>query len=90
LPFGVPYGGIDSELLGRFRNLKLKEFIGSPHRQFVQVRRGLGVDYPLDLLVRCPADVTARVSAGDFFLTEVIAKGIVLRKRWRRAVRARS
>jgi predicted nucleotidyltransferase len=70
--YGKPTADSDVDLL------ILKEFVGSPHRQFVLVRGALDVPFPLDVLVRRPADVADRVAAGDCFLGEVMSKGIVL------------
>ena len=70
--YGTPTDDSDVDLL------ILKDFDGSPHRQFVLVRGLLDVAFPLDVLVRRPAEVAERVAAGDCFLQEVMAQGIVL------------
>jgi predicted nucleotidyltransferase len=44
----------------------------------LDVRRAVDAGFPLDLLVRTPAEVRKRLSLGDFFLREIVDKGIVL------------
>jgi predicted nucleotidyltransferase len=70
--YGAPVADSDVDLL------ILQDFVGSPHRQFALVRGALDVPFPLDVLVRRPAEVAGRITGGDCFLREVIAKGIVL------------
>jgi predicted nucleotidyltransferase len=70
--YGTPNADSDVDLL------VLKNFIGTPHSQFVKVRMGLDVAFPLDLLVRRPAVVQHRIRYNDFFLREVMEKAIVL------------
>jgi len=70
--YGVPNSDSDVDLL------VLKNFSGSPHRQFVEIHKTLKVSFPLDLLVRRAEDVEKRIKSNDFFLKEVIENGIVL------------
>ena len=44
----------------------------------LHVRRTVEADFPLDLIVRTPAEVRKCLSLGDFFLREVMDKGIVV------------
>jgi predicted nucleotidyltransferase len=44
----------------------------------LDVRRAVDAGFPLDLIVRTPAEMRKRLSLGDFFLREVMDKGIVL------------
>jgi len=44
----------------------------------LDLRRAVDAGFPLDLLVRTPAEVRKRLSLGDFFLREIMSKGIVL------------
>ncbi|MHC4294503.1 MAG: nucleotidyltransferase family protein [Planctomycetota bacterium] len=47
----------------------------------LRIRRSTHYEFPLDIIV-CPADRLAeRVTAGDFFLAEVVATGKVLYER---------
>lgn len=47
-------------------------------RMSVRIRHAVPRDFPLDLLVRTPAEVTRRLRWGDFFLREVMERGVVL------------
>jgi predicted nucleotidyltransferase len=47
-------------------------------RMSVKIRHAIPRDFPLDLLVRTPAEVNRRLRWGDFFLREVMEKGEVL------------
>ena len=47
-------------------------------RMSVRIRHAVPRNFPLDLLVRTPAEVSKRLRWGDFFLREVMEKGEVL------------
>ncbi len=47
-------------------------------RMSVRIRHAVPRNFPLDLLVRTPADVAKRLHWGDSFLTEVMQNGKVL------------
>ena len=47
-------------------------------RMSVRIRHAVPRDFPLDLLVRTPAEVRKRLRWGDFFLREVMEKGELL------------
>src|SRR3989454_12707749 len=47
-------------------------------RMSVRIRHAVSRDFPLDLLVRTPAQVARRLRWGDCFLREVMEKGQVL------------
>jgi predicted nucleotidyltransferase len=47
-------------------------------RMSVRIRHAIPRAFPLDLLVRTPADVAKRLRGGDCFLREVMEKGEVL------------
>ena len=47
-------------------------------RMSVRIRHAIPRDFPLDLLVRTPADVAKRLRWGDGFMQEVIQKGKVM------------
>ncbi len=54
-----------------------------PHRKpsarvATQIRLACPRTFPMDLIVRTPAEVRRRIRMGDQFLREVTAKGIVL------------
>lgn len=42
------------------------------------VRLAVDAAFPLDLMVRTPAELRRRLALGDFFLHEVVEKGVVL------------
>ena len=44
----------------------------------LKVRLAVPSDFPLDLIVRKPAELRRRLALGDFFLREIMDKGIVL------------
>ncbi|MGH7177161.1 MAG: nucleotidyltransferase domain-containing protein [Tepidisphaeraceae bacterium] len=48
------------------------------HHQATRIRLATDVKFPLDLIVRRPQDIPRRIAQNDFFLREVMEKGIVL------------
>jgi predicted nucleotidyltransferase len=54
---------------------------GRPAEQAAAIRRYLNYTRPLDLLVRTPEDLERRLRLGDWFLREVMERGIVLYER---------
>ncbi len=42
------------------------------------IRKAVEHDYPLDIIVRTPAQVRQRLKWGDSFITQVMAKGKIL------------
>src|SRR5690349_20843689 len=51
---------------------------GPGARMATRLRLACPRDFPMDLIVRTPAEVRRRIRMGDPFLTEVTSKGIVL------------
>jgi predicted nucleotidyltransferase len=51
---------------------------GRPQDKAIRIRRAVEADFPMDLIVRTPAEMRQRLSWGDSFLQEVIQKGIAL------------
>ena len=47
-------------------------------RMSVRIRHAVPRDFPLDLLVRTPAEISKRLRWGDFFLREIMERGEVL------------
>ena len=47
-------------------------------RMSLKIRHAVQRDFPLDLLVRTPADVAKRLRWGDFFIREIMDKGKVM------------
>ncbi len=51
-------------------------------RRATTILRGLlDVPFPMDVLVRTPQEVVSRLSAGDYFLREIVQQGQVLYER---------
>jgi predicted nucleotidyltransferase len=49
-----------------------------PLEQAVEIRQRISRKFPLDLLVKTPADVQRRLGMGDQFLATIMAEGKVL------------
>ncbi|MFT3882679.1 MAG: nucleotidyltransferase domain-containing protein [Gemmatales bacterium] len=58
--------------------------------QAVQIRWELPAPFPVDLIVRTPRQLKARLKMGDSFLTEIHTKGKVLHERSNKSVGAQS
>ena len=58
--------------------LVLKNFSGSDHADYVKIRTAVNFSFPVDLLVRRPDVVKQRIEWNDFFLQEIMEKGVVL------------
>lgn len=70
--YGTPNYDSDVDLL------VLKNFRGSPNQQYDKIRCAVLLPFPVDLLVRRPIVVRQRIAGNDFFLQEVMEKGLVL------------
>ncbi|MFZ0750219.1 MAG: nucleotidyltransferase domain-containing protein [Pyrinomonadaceae bacterium] len=53
-------------------------FNGKPVRKAIEIRNRVNARLPLDLLVRTPEQVAARLSQNDWFIREIFEKGKVL------------
>ena len=51
---------------------------GPWHRLASRIRIATGSRFPMDLLVRSPSEIAKRVRGNDFFLKEVMDRGLVL------------
>ena len=51
---------------------------GRPQDKAIRIRRAVNIDFPMDLIVRTPAEMRRRLSWGDSFLQEIMQKGIPL------------
>ena len=49
-----------------------------PQDKSLRIRLEVDADFPMDLIVRSPAEVRQRLSWGDSFMQEAIEKGVVL------------
>lgn len=73
--YGRPKPDSDVDLL------VIANFRGNPHRYSITIRRHInrnGVRFPMDILVRTPKTVAARIAREDWFLREIIEKGKIL------------
>lgn len=61
--------------------LVIMDFQGGPTDQACQIDGAISRTFPLDLLVRRPADVRRRLDLGDFFLRNILETGRVLYER---------
>lgn len=61
--------------------LVIMDFEGRSHQKAFEIRKSIDRTFPLDLLVRKPADIALRLSQGDLFLGEIIRKGRTLYER---------
>jgi predicted nucleotidyltransferase len=51
---------------------------GQSHKRAARIREILPSEIPMDILVRTPRELAYRLSIRDFFMRELIEKGIVL------------
>jgi len=58
--------------------LVVMDFKSRPHQQAFEIRRTIKRSFPLDFLVRRPADIDRRLRLGDFFIKEIMREGKVL------------
>ncbi|MCL0033780.1 nucleotidyltransferase domain-containing protein [Thermodesulfovibrionales bacterium] len=63
--------------------LVVMDFKSRPHQQSFEIRRAIKRSFPLDLLVRRPADIDYRLKLGDFFIKEIVREGKVLYEKTR-------
>jgi predicted nucleotidyltransferase len=54
---------------------------GPGHRMATKIRLSVGVKFPMDLLVRSSAELHQGVSQRDWFIVEILEKGITLHDR---------
>jgi len=71
--YGKPTEHSDVDLLVIMKRTRLKG-----ERMSVRIRLAIPRDFPLDLLVRTPADVAKRLRWRDPFMCELLDKGKVL------------
>ncbi len=53
-------------------------FEGKSYRKATEIRSKVRPDFPVDLVVRTPAELKQRLEWGDFFLQEAVGEGKVL------------
>ena len=70
--YGTPTDDSDVDLL------VIMPYIGNELQKMADVRKSIRSRYPLDVLVKTPEQIKQRIEAGDFFVREIVEKGIVL------------
>lgn len=70
--YGRPTTDSDVDLL------VVMPFDGKGFRKASEIRSRIDAEFPLDLVVRTPEEVSRRLTGGDFFLREVTEKGQLL------------
>ncbi len=74
--YGTPQKGSDLDFLV-VMDTDLK-----PYKQSAIIRQALdesfGVLFPIDIIVRTPAEMQKRMAEGDFFIRHILAKGMFL------------
>jgi predicted nucleotidyltransferase len=70
--YGRPTPDSDVDLL------VVMPFEGKGFRMASEIRSRIDADFPLDLLVRTPEEMSRRLARGDCFLREVTEKGELL------------
>ncbi|HOO45722.1 MAG TPA: nucleotidyltransferase domain-containing protein [Deltaproteobacteria bacterium] len=61
--------------------LVLMDYKGKATQRAFEIRKAVRRNFPLDLIVRRPKDVSQRISQGDPFLREVMKNGRVVYER---------
>jgi predicted nucleotidyltransferase len=70
--YGEPHIDSDVDLL------VVKPYRGQSYRESSRLCEGIARSFPLDLIVRSPAELARRLAMNDWFLREVVEQGIVL------------
>ena len=70
--YGTPTEDSDVDLL------VVMNYRGPSHRRAAKIRIDVDATFPMDLLVRSPAEIERRIRLNDFFLKEITEKGLVL------------
>ena len=70
--YGQPTADSDVDLLVIMRHK------GAGAEQAARIRQMIRSGFPLDLIVRSPANIRQRVKIGDSFIREILEKGQVL------------
>jgi predicted nucleotidyltransferase len=70
--YGTPEWDSDVDLL------VIKPYRGPSYKAAARLCDHIDRSFPLDLIVRSPAELTRRISMNDWFMVEIMDKGIVL------------
>lgn len=71
--YGKPTENSDVDLLVIMNHIRRRG-----ERTSLSIRHSVHRDFPIDLLVRTPADVSKRLRWGDCFIQEIMQKGKVM------------
>lgn len=53
-------------------------FEGESAQKAIEIRQVLRAPFPLDLLVRTPQKIQERLKMGDFFIQDIVHKGLIV------------
>lgn len=70
--YGAAHGGSDVDLL------VIMKFKGSGISKAIEILRKVQPAIPVELIVRTPEDIDRRIKHNDYFLREIIEKGVAL------------
>jgi predicted nucleotidyltransferase len=70
--YGQPTEGSDIDLL------VILPFEEPPVCKAIEIRREIKSPFPLDLMARTPKQIQQRLEMGDFFIQDILQKGLVL------------
>jgi predicted nucleotidyltransferase len=70
--WGAPTDDSDIDLL------IVKRYTGASYLAASRIGIAADVDFPMDLIVRSPAEIRRRLAIRDFFIMEIIEQGLVL------------
>lgn len=70
--YGTPTPDSDVDLL------VVMPYRGPSQDVVTRIRQAVPAHFPLDLIVRSPAEIRRRIAGNDFFLAEIMNKGLVL------------
>jgi predicted nucleotidyltransferase len=92
--YGTPNEDSDVDIL------VVMNYRGKNHEKIIKIRQTVDYPFPMDLLVHNEAEISRRIRWNDFFLREIMEKGLILydaddakmglqgRRRLRRRIRA--
>ncbi|MDR0843382.1 MAG: nucleotidyltransferase domain-containing protein [Acidobacteriota bacterium] len=70
--YGQPNGDSDVDLL------VIMPYAGHPAEQAIKIRKAVRAGFPLDLIVKSPAEIRRRLDIQDPFIGEIMGKGVLL------------
>jgi predicted nucleotidyltransferase len=70
--WGTPTDDSDIDLL------VIKRYTGPSYIAASRIGMALDVEFPMDLLIRSPAEVRRRLAINDFFMKDILEQGLVL------------